>query len=128
MEEEGVVMGGLLVGLNVIDANLCIKGEDLDSQVSPGGMDRPWRSGRAPSELFLRSHSGGSHRFLSLSERPSQQRASERVSEHVPATGKRVLGDSNVAVTFLQRLKDDGHIGSEALHRRAESPPQRHRH
>ncbi|TNM98783.1 RUN and FYVE domain-containing protein 1 [Takifugu flavidus] len=33
MEEEGVVMGGLLVGLNVIDANLCIKGEDLDSQV-----------------------------------------------------------------------------------------------
>lgn len=40
MEEEGVVMGGLLVGLNVIDANLCIKGEDLDSQVSPGGYGR----------------------------------------------------------------------------------------
>lgn len=34
MEEEGAVMGGLLVGLNVIDANLCIKGEDLDCQVS----------------------------------------------------------------------------------------------
>ncbi|XP_030001427.1 RUN and FYVE domain-containing protein 1 [Sphaeramia orbicularis] len=33
VEEEGLVMGGLLVGLNVIDANLCIKGEDLDSQV-----------------------------------------------------------------------------------------------
>uniref|UniRef100_A0A7N8WXX5 RUN and FYVE domain containing 1 n=1 Tax=Mastacembelus armatus TaxID=205130 RepID=A0A7N8WXX5_9TELE len=33
LEEEGAVMGGLLVGLNVIDANLCIKGEDLDSQV-----------------------------------------------------------------------------------------------
>uniref|UniRef100_A0AAQ6A6H8 RUN and FYVE domain containing 1 n=1 Tax=Amphiprion ocellaris TaxID=80972 RepID=A0AAQ6A6H8_AMPOC len=33
MEEEGAVMGGLLVGLNIIDANLCIKGEDLDSQV-----------------------------------------------------------------------------------------------
>lgn len=41
MEEEGVVMGGLLVGLNVIDANLCIKGEDLDSQVSPGGISWP---------------------------------------------------------------------------------------
>ncbi|XP_049897674.1 RUN and FYVE domain-containing protein 1 [Epinephelus moara] len=34
MEEEGAVIGGLLVGLNVIDANLCIKGEDLDSQVA----------------------------------------------------------------------------------------------
>ncbi|XP_029298279.1 RUN and FYVE domain-containing protein 1 [Cottoperca gobio] len=33
LEEEGAVIGGLLVGLNVIDANLCIKGEDLDSQV-----------------------------------------------------------------------------------------------
>lgn len=33
VEEEGSVMGGLLVGINVIDANLCIKGEDLDSQV-----------------------------------------------------------------------------------------------
>lgn len=34
MEEEGTVIVGMLVGLNVIDANLCIKGEDLDSQVS----------------------------------------------------------------------------------------------
>lgn len=34
MEEEGAVIVGLLVGLNVIDANLCLKGEDLDSQVT----------------------------------------------------------------------------------------------
>ncbi|KAK3535630.1 hypothetical protein QTP70_018444 [Hemibagrus guttatus] len=33
MEEEGFVIVGMLVGLNVIDANLCVKGEDLDSQV-----------------------------------------------------------------------------------------------
>ncbi|KAK1159423.1 RUN and FYVE domain-containing protein 1-like isoform X1 [Acipenser oxyrinchus oxyrinchus] len=33
LEEEGAVVVGLLVGLNVIDANLCLKGEDLDSQV-----------------------------------------------------------------------------------------------
>ncbi|XP_077329645.1 RUN and FYVE domain-containing protein 1 isoform X1 [Lithobates pipiens] len=31
--EEGAVIVGLLVGLNMIDANLCLKGEDLDSQV-----------------------------------------------------------------------------------------------
>ncbi|KAM3845406.1 RUN and FYVE domain-containing protein 1 isoform 3-T3 [Vipera latastei] len=34
MEEEGALIVGLLVGLNVIDANLCLKGEDLDSQVA----------------------------------------------------------------------------------------------
>ncbi|KAM9325012.1 RUN and FYVE domain-containing protein 2 [Gastrophryne carolinensis] len=33
MEEEGTVIVGLLVGLNVIDVNLCVKGEDLDSQI-----------------------------------------------------------------------------------------------
>ncbi|KAL4631297.1 RUN and FYVE domain-containing protein 1 [Arapaima gigas] len=34
MEEEGTVIVGMLVGLNVIDANLCVKGEDLDTQVA----------------------------------------------------------------------------------------------
>ncbi|XP_062508483.1 RUN and FYVE domain-containing protein 2-like [Corticium candelabrum] len=32
--EEGSVIAGMLVGLNVIDCNLCLKGEDLDKQVS----------------------------------------------------------------------------------------------
>ncbi|XP_072923644.1 RUN and FYVE domain-containing protein 1 isoform X1 [Hemitrygon akajei] len=33
MQDEGAVIVGLLVGLTVIDANLCLKGEDLDSQL-----------------------------------------------------------------------------------------------
>uniref|UniRef100_A0A8C4QZL9 RUN and FYVE domain containing 2 n=1 Tax=Eptatretus burgeri TaxID=7764 RepID=A0A8C4QZL9_EPTBU len=33
IEEEGAVVVGLLIGLNVIDANLCMKGEDLDAQL-----------------------------------------------------------------------------------------------
>lgn len=41
MEEEGAIIAGLLVGLNVIDANFCMKGEDLDSQV--------WKSTQLPS-------------------------------------------------------------------------------
>lgn len=47
VEEEGSVMGGLLVGLNVIDANLCIKGEDLDSQVSSDGLFSPQETSRS---------------------------------------------------------------------------------
>ena len=35
MGEEGAVIGGLLVGLNVIDCAICIKGGDLDVQVCP---------------------------------------------------------------------------------------------
>ncbi|XP_059506675.1 RUN and FYVE domain-containing protein 1-like isoform X1 [Stegostoma tigrinum] len=33
LHDEGAIIVGLLVGLTVIDANLCLKGEDLDSQV-----------------------------------------------------------------------------------------------
>ena len=33
IEDEGIVIAGLLVGLNVIDCNFCIKGEDLDQPV-----------------------------------------------------------------------------------------------
>ena len=32
--EEGIVISGLLVGLNVIDCNFDLKGEDIDTQVS----------------------------------------------------------------------------------------------
>ncbi|XP_042911002.1 RUN and FYVE domain-containing protein 2 isoform X2 [Parasteatoda tepidariorum] len=32
MSEEAIIVGGLLVGLNVIDCNLCVKEEDLDYQ------------------------------------------------------------------------------------------------
>ena len=34
MEDEGAVIAGLLVGLNVIDCNMCIKEQDLDQPVS----------------------------------------------------------------------------------------------
>ena len=34
VEDEGSVIAGLLVGLNVIDCNLGIKDEDLDQPVS----------------------------------------------------------------------------------------------
>ena len=33
LEEEGVVIAGLLVGLNVLDCNMCIKGDNLDEPV-----------------------------------------------------------------------------------------------
>lgn len=33
LSEEAVVVGGLLVGLNILDCNLYVKEEDLDRQV-----------------------------------------------------------------------------------------------
>lgn len=58
MEEEGAVIAGLLVGLNVIDANLCMKGEDLDSQVGP------------LPKVSTRNLHGGAERFQSFPNAP----------------------------------------------------------
>ena len=41
MEDEGTVIAGLLVGLNVIDCTLGIKDEDLDQPVSHLSHDLP---------------------------------------------------------------------------------------
>lgn len=64
VEEEGAVMGGLLVGLNVIDANLCIKGEDLDSQVSAGRFRGPTLPSSHASFLSMRN---SRHRYTVIS-------------------------------------------------------------
>ncbi len=34
LSDEATIIGGLLVGLNIIDCNLCMKEEDLDSQTN----------------------------------------------------------------------------------------------
>ncbi|KAI5931080.1 Protein RUFY3 [Manis javanica] len=47
MEEEGAIIAGLLVGLNVIDANFCMKGEDLDSQVGVIGFSMYLKDGNS---------------------------------------------------------------------------------
>lgn len=49
MSDEVVVIMGILVGLNVIDCNLCVKEEDLDSQ-----------QGIIDFSLYLRSSSRAS--------------------------------------------------------------------
>ncbi|XP_017374997.1 RUN domain-containing protein 3B-like isoform X2 [Cebus imitator] len=56
MEEEGMVIVGLLVGLNVLDANLCLKGEDLDSQ------NTPRRKPSCTNPQMRRSHHSGRQR------------------------------------------------------------------
>ena len=50
LEEEAAVIGGLLVGLNVIDCNLGIKDEDLDQPVSAVGREQ---NGRHFAEIFI---------------------------------------------------------------------------
>jgi len=58
MCDEGTVLIGHLVGLNCIDANLCMKGEDLDNQVTVIDYSQYMKTGRSslppnPDEVEL---------------------------------------------------------------------------
>nr|XP_045017311.1 protein RUFY3 isoform X1 [Jaculus jaculus] len=77
MEEEGAIIAGLLVGLNVIDANFCMKGEDLDSQV--GVID---------FSMYLKDGSGskGSEGDGQITAILDQKNYVEELNRHLNAT------------------------------------------
>ncbi|XP_078087134.1 RUN and FYVE domain-containing protein 1 isoform X2 [Mustelus asterias] len=78
MHDEGAVIVGLLVGLTVIDANLCLKGEDLDSQV--GVID---------FSLYLKDgvqYSSDSKQDMELTKILDQKHYVEELNRHLSGT------------------------------------------
>nr|XP_045008476.1 RUN and FYVE domain-containing protein 1 isoform X2 [Jaculus jaculus] len=90
MEEEGMVIVGLLVGLNVLDANICLKGEDLDSQV--GVID---------FSLYLKDvqdvNSGKEHE--SITDVLDQKNYVEELNRHLSCT----VGDLQTKIDGLEK-------------------------
>ena len=53
LNDEGQVMSGLLMGLNAMDYNMTLPGEEFDRSVSGGGGLRGGRKGLWGSDVFL---------------------------------------------------------------------------
>ncbi|XP_038555409.1 RUN and FYVE domain-containing protein 1 isoform X2 [Micropterus salmoides] len=106
VEEEGAVMGGLLVGLNMIDANLCIKGEDLDSQVGvidfslylkdPATSETPKDDGKMTAILDQKHYIEELNRHLSgtvtdlQAKMDSLEKTNNKLVEELTATTDRI--------------------------------------
>ncbi|XP_036606654.1 RUN and FYVE domain-containing protein 1 isoform X1 [Trichosurus vulpecula] len=90
MEEEGTVIVGLLVGLNVLDANLCLKGEDLDSQV--GVID---------FSLYLKDVQDidGDREHERITDVLDQKNYVEELNRHLSCT----VGDLQAKIDFLEK-------------------------
>ncbi|XP_023568897.1 RUN and FYVE domain-containing protein 1 [Octodon degus] len=91
MEEEGSVLVGLLVGLNVLDANLCLKGEDLDSQV--GVID---------FSLYLKDVQdlGGGKEQERITDVLDQKNYVEELNRHLSCT----VGDLQTKIDGLEKM------------------------
>ncbi|KAI8521726.1 RUN and FYVE domain-containing protein 1 [Branchiostoma belcheri] len=89
MEEEGMVLAGLLVGLNVIDCNFCVKEDDFDSQLGvidfsmylkdPGNY-----TDRSPGEASRKTDSNSSQ--ANLTAVLDQKNYVEELNRHLNAT------------------------------------------
>ncbi|XP_078578849.1 RUN and FYVE domain-containing protein 2-like isoform X3 [Branchiostoma floridae x Branchiostoma japonicum] len=88
MEEEGMVLAGLLVGLNVIDCNFCVKEDDFDSQLGvidfsmylkdPGNY-----TDRSPGEASRRSTDSSQANLTAVLD---QKNYVEELNRHLNAT------------------------------------------
>lgn len=97
MSEEVIVVLGILVGLNVIDCNLCVKEEDLDSQ-----------QGVIDFSLYLRSSS------LASPDEEQQQQLAALAHSQAMATGggnmSTVLDQKNYIEELNRHLKYDAQL------------------
>lgn len=76
---------GILVGLNVIDCNLCVKEEDLDSQ-----------QGVIDFSLYLRSSTRGS---------PDEEREQRNMAQNASGNMTAVLDQKNYIEELNRHLK-----------------------
>ncbi|XP_030069034.1 RUN and FYVE domain-containing protein 1 isoform X2 [Microcaecilia unicolor] len=90
MVEEGAVLVGMLVSLNVIDANLCLKGEDLDSQV-----------GIIDFSLYLKDvpNTGGDKQNEEITAFLDQKHYVEELNRHLSC----MVGDLQTKVESIER-------------------------
>uniref|UniRef100_A0A2I3RE75 RUN and FYVE domain containing 3 n=1 Tax=Pan troglodytes TaxID=9598 RepID=A0A2I3RE75_PANTR len=96
MEEEGAIIAGLLVGLNVIDANFCMKGEDLDSQVWERDSF-PWVDGQITAILDQKNYVEELNRHLNATVNNLQakvdalEKSNTKLTEELAVANNRII-------------------------------------
>ncbi|XP_055377165.1 protein RUFY3-like isoform X2 [Condylostylus longicornis] len=114
MSDEVIVIMGILVGLNVIDCNLCVKEEDLDSQ-----------QGVIDFSLYLRSSSRNSPDDDNGTIEPSegsnmtavldQKNYIEELNRHLNATVNNLQAKVETLTTTNALMKEDLAIARNSL-------------
>lgn len=110
LADEAIVIMGLLVGLNVIDCNLCVKEEDLDSQM--GVID---------FSLYLRNAGGDSSpddipEQTDMTKVLDQKNYIEELNRHLNATVTNLQAKMEALTTTNALMKEDLAIAKNSIH------------
>ncbi|XP_052825782.1 RUN and FYVE domain-containing protein 2 isoform X6 [Octopus bimaculoides] len=104
VEDEGIVITGLLVGLNVIDCNLCIKEEDLDQPMGVIDFSLYLRDNKVPMDTPDSDSAEGKSKMATILD---QKNYLEELNRHLNATVTNLQQKLESVQTTNALMKED---------------------
>ncbi|XP_046562171.1 RUN and FYVE domain-containing protein 2-like isoform X3 [Haliotis rubra] len=112
MEDEGMVIAGLLVGLNVIDCNLCIKEEDLDQPMGVIDFSLYLKGGKYNGDNDDSESSEGKSKMATILD---QKNYLEELNRHLNATVTNLQQKMEHLQTNNALMKEDLAIAKNSI-------------
>ncbi|GBP05456.1 Protein RUFY3 [Eumeta japonica] len=116
LNEEAVIITGLLVGLNVVDCNLCVKEEDLDSQQGVIDFSLYLRGSNSSNDLSTNGNgSGNEPKQKHINTMLDQKNYIEELNRHLNATVGNLQAKVESLTTMNALMKEDLAIAKNSM-------------
>ncbi|KAM3966991.1 protein RUFY3 [Aphomia sociella] len=116
LNEEAVIITGLLVGLNVVDCNLCVKEEDLDSQQGVIDFSLYLRGSNSSNELTGNGNNTNNEpKQRHINTMLDQKNYIEELNRHLNATVANLQAKVESLTTTNALMKEDLAIAKNTM-------------
>ncbi|XP_045523760.1 RUN and FYVE domain-containing protein 2-like isoform X1 [Pieris brassicae] len=116
LNEEAVIITGLLVGLNVVDCNLCVKEEDLDSQQGVIDFSLYLRGSSSSHDLANNGNNGNNEpKQRHINTMLDQKNYIEELNRHLNATVANLQSKVEGLTTTNALMKEDLAISKNTM-------------
>ncbi|RVE47575.1 hypothetical protein evm_007773 [Chilo suppressalis] len=116
LNEEAVIITGLLVGLNVVDCNLCVKEEDLDSQQGVIDFSLYLRGSNSSNDLSSNgNNSNNEPKQRHINTMLDQKNYIEELNRHLNATVANLQAKVESLTTTNALMKEDLAIAKNTM-------------
>nr|XP_021195279.2 protein RUFY3 isoform X1 [Helicoverpa armigera] len=115
LNEEAVIITGLLVGLNVVDCNLCVKEEDLDSQQGVIDFSLYLRGSNSSNDLAGNGNSDSEPKQRHITTMLDQKNYIEELNRHLNATVANLQAKVETLTATNALMKEDLAISKNTM-------------
>ncbi|KAJ2947470.1 hypothetical protein O0L34_g17255 [Tuta absoluta] len=115
LNEEAVIITGLLVGLNVVDCNLCVKEEDLDSQQGVIDFSLYLRGSNSSHDLTGNGNTNNEPKQRHINTMLDQKNYIEELNRHLNATVANLQAKVESLTTTNALMKEDLAISKNTM-------------